>query len=757
MTTTYLNITGMRCAGCVGGVEKQLRRVSGVSDAQVNLATRRAMITHDPDLAPVTRLVEAVQHAGFQAQPIVGVPGEAPRVDRPARSLPDKHAVDATANDNPLATSLGAAAAVMAVAVAIIAMTWHHTTSAWVQLVLSTVVQGVLGRPFYRRAWAGLQHGRANMDSLVVLSTTVAYGYSGAVAVAGGTAVYFDSAAMILVLIGVGRWLESCVKQKARGAIKDLIHLQPGVATLVKNGSHVQVRADEVAVGDRVLIRPGQRLPVDGRVIEGRSSVDQSLLTGESMPIDVGPDACLVAGTLNHHGSLEVEATSGGKATFLHRMTQLVEQAQLSKAPVQRMADRVAGVFVPLVLVVAAVTALIWGIGGRGWDQGLYATVAVLIVACPCALGLATPMAVMVASGLGARHGILVKDAAALERVAKADRVVLDKTGTVTLGRPVVIDVVAVDDQTSPDEVVRLAASVEQHSEHPLGRAVVVAAQIRSLTPDAVDGFNNLPGGGVSGVVAGQDVMVGRVDMLNDHEVAGLDDQADLIKTLRGKPVTVVCVAYAGRLVGLITLADQVKPEARSVIDQVHNLRIRTVLLTGDAEAPARDVAAKIGVESTLAGVLPDEKQQRVNQYQDQGEVVVMVGDGVNDAPALAAADVGIAMGSRRLVGGLGGGQGADHQRILGDDAGPSDVAAEAGQIVLVGGNLSGLPRAIRLGKATLRRIRLGLFWAFVYNVVLIPLAAGGYLHPMLAATAMACSSISVVLNALWLGRSWQS
>jgi Cu+-exporting ATPase len=742
MTTTTLQVQGMRCAGCVQSVEKELLRVPGVAQASVNLATGQATVRHDPAHADVSALVTAIASAGYTAMSPAADGSHAHGPHDGPDSWLERHQV-----------AVLIVAALLALPVMVLSMITHdpsRTSVLW-QWALATPIQVVLGWRFYVGAIKALRHGRADMDTLVALGTTVAYGASALEAFRGGNHVYFDTAAVILVLISLGKWLEHRARGSAAAAIRDLAQLQPTEATVVRDGREVLVPIAQLSVGDVVQVRPGQRLAADGEVVEGESSVDESMVTGESMPVDVKPGQRVIGGTINLTGALRFQVTRTGTRTLLAQVIELVKQAQGSKARVQRIADAVAGVFVPAVLVVALLTLLAWGFipaGGDGWARGMQAMIAVLIIACPCALGLATPTAIMVGTGLGARHGILIKDASALERAGKITHVILDKTGTLTLGRPAVRKVQPVAEGYDEREVLRLAAGAEQLSEHPLGQAIVRHARDLGIAPDRVHQFQSITAGGVRGYVDGRHVIVGRFSTLRDLGVEDVEAVRGQREELQDLGRTLVAVAAEGRVIGLIALADDLKPNAARAVQQIRELGLQVILMTGDQAGAARAVAQLIGLnpddpDAVLAGVLPTDKQAKVASLQERGFRVAMVGDGINDAPALASADLGIAMSAQRSPEGesIGGG---------------TDIAMEAGHVVLVGGDLQALPRAIRLSRATLRRIYMGLFWAFAYNVVLIPVAALGLMHPMLAAAAMSLSSVSVIANALMLRRTWK-
>jgi Cu+-exporting ATPase len=753
----------MRCAACVNHVERDLARVPGVAAASVNLATESATVRYDDAVADMDDLLEAVRHSGYDPIPPQdddaapkprASPPDAPDPPDP-RNAPDPRGAPGAPfssqiqnpksaipneTDLPVVLFLGA---IFALPVFVLGMfVAHSRASAWVQFIMATPVQIVLGYPFYRGAIREMRRLRLGMDSLVALGASVAFLYSMIVVLQGGHLVYFDTAAVILALIGVGKFLEAKARRSAADAIRGLVQLQPPQATVIRRGLAVIVPVADVHPGDLVLVRPGERVPVDGQVVEGHSDIDQSMVSGESLPVAVEKGAPVTAGTINQTGSFQFKATRTGSATLIAQMAKMVREAQASKAQVQRLADVVAGYFVPAVLVIAVLALLGWGLLGGDWNHALFTLVAVLIVACPCALGLATPTAIMVGTGLGARAGILIKDAAALERAGRLTHVILDKTGTLTQGKPGVTDVIPRTDfaagggeptrlPLTERELLYLAGSLEQVSEHPIGKAIAQYAAEQGLELFPVADFQSLTGAGVRGKVGAHAVIVGRPAALKQQGVQGVDDLHAQRHGLHTATRTIVGVAVDNQAVGLIGLADAIKPEAPDAVAALHALGLTVLLMTGDHEDTAQAVAAQVKIDAVFAGVMPQDKQAKVEELRNAGHVVAMVGDGINDAPALAAADIGIAMG------------------------GGTDIAAQAGHVLLVGGDLSLLPKAIGLSRAVMRRIRYGLFWAFAYNLTLIPLAAAGLLHPMLAAAAMAGSSVSVVLNALYLRRTW--
>jgi P-type Cu+ transporter len=735
--TATLHITGMHCGSCVAHVEKALKKAPGVAEASVNFATEQATVRFDPQHAKVEQLEEAVRKAGYEAAAARPPSPPGDHAGHAAEADPHAHHHGGEPLTAPGAEERSAAeiagwrrrglvGLALGTPVFVLGMFVPGEASGYVQLVLTSILQVYIGREYYRGAAKALKHGRADMDTLVALGTSAAYLYSIYTLAAGHHHFYFETAAIILALIAVGKWMEARTRGAARRAITSLLNLRPQQATVERDGRMVEVPVAEVRVGDVVVVKPGGRIPVDGEIIDGRSVLDESMVTGESMPVEKGPGALVIGGTVNQTGSFRYRATRIGADSLLGQIIELVDRAQASKANIQRLADRVAGVFVPVVLVIAALALLGWGLfgGEGGWVIGVVAMIAVLIVACPCALGLAVPTAIMVGSGIGARRGILIKDASVLERIGRLDSVILDKTGTLTQGRPQVTDIVALDGRITERELLRLAAAIETRSEHPLGQAIVQRAAADGIDLPAVSDFRSETAGGVHGRVEGgegRDIFVGK---------PAAADAGEALSRLRSQGKTVVVVRggrEGDKTLGLLAIADPLKAGAREAVAELTRRGLGVILMTGDNRATAEAIAAQTGITEVLAEVLPSDKEAKVRDLQAGGRRVAMVGDGINDAPALAAADVGIAMGTG------------------------TDIAKEAGDIVLVSGELHLLPEAIALSRAMMSRIRLGLFWAFIYNIVLVPVAALGWLHPMLAAAAMAFSSVSVVLNALSL------
>ena len=799
--TATINIAGMSCASCVAHVAKAARGVAGVDGCDVNLAGGRATVRFDPGRTNPTAVAAAIADAGYAAEP-AAENNEERRLARQA-----EHAAGWRLR------AIVGVALWLPVEVAhwlLMAIGVHaHGAVLWASVVTATVAMVYVGSAFYRSAWAAVRHRTSNMDTLIALGVSVAYGYSLAYLVGGlagwwarpgGDQVFFMEATALLALISVGHWLEAAARRSAGRAIRELMQLTPAVALRVSEaaagrgavvrlglgkggdagrgkvngeaggptavpwalprsrdesvrpavaldgggptiggdgGEPVEVPVSALVVGDRVLVRPGDRVPTDGRVVEGASGVDESMLTGEAVPVRRGVGDDVVGGTVAVDGRLVVRVTKVGAATVLAQIVAMVEKAQDSRPPVQRLADRVSAVFVPVVLGIAALTAagwVAWGVG-HGWPAattaGRTATAAcaVLLVACPCALGLAVPAALMVATGLGARRGILVRDIDALQAAERVTVVALDKTGTITRGRPAVTAVVAAEGGAEPD-VLAMAAAAEQFSAHPLAKAIVAAAKARGVAVATPTAFETVAGSGVTATVDGRSVVVGSAAMLGER---GITVPAFDAAAFDAAGATVVCVGVDGQFVGQVSLADDVRPDAAAAVAELRKMAV-VVMVTGDRRAAADAVAAKVGINVVHADVRPGGKAKLIEEMKDLGVGgggwVAMVGDGINDAPALAAADLGIAVGAA------------------------SDVAKEAGGVVLVGDGLAGIVGAVRLGRATMRIIRQNLVWAFAYNVVAIPIAASGHLSPAWSAAFMACSDVAVLGNALRLRRA---
>ncbi|MDI9587206.1 MAG: heavy metal translocating P-type ATPase [Acidobacteriota bacterium] len=713
METAKLHISGMHCAACARNVENALRNAVGVEKAAVNFADESASVSFYPDETSTDDLVQVVVDAGYGA-------ALEDSLDRQAEALK-------RTREQAIQLMLFIFGAVMSLAIMGLSMFADFAGRNWVVLALATVVQGALGWQFYVNSVAALRRSTTNMDVLIALGSSSAYLYSLFMVLHGaGEHLYFDTAAMILTFITLGRFLEIRSRGKTSEALVALLDLAPKTATVIRDGEETKVPVSELVEGDEFRVRPGEQIATDGVVVSGSSAVDEAIITGESVPVAKGEGDEVIGASVNREGTLVVRATRVGRDTALQQIVGLVKDAQGSKPPIQRLADKVSSIFVPSIVGLALVTFLLWGVLGQSnapWSRALINATSVLLIACPCALGLATPTAVMVGTGLGARHGVLIRDAAALEALASAKTVLFDKTGTLTRGKPEVVRIAPAEGMDA-EEVLRVAALAEQSSEHPLGRAIVEAWE---GDPAPVEDFAAIPGRGVRCVVDGRPVLVGAPALL-EEEGLDLEPFAALRQEMAGQGQTVSAVAEGGRVIGLIGLADSLRPEAEQVVAQIKGMGIEVAMVTGDNEQTAQAVARRVGIERVHAGVTPDRKEETVAQELERtGGVVVMVGDGINDAPALARATVGIAIGTG------------------------ADVAMQAGQVTLTGSDLSGVVRALRLGKITLRHVKQNLGFAFGYNVAAVPLAALGYLSPAIAAGAMAASSVSVVTNSLRL------
>jgi Cu+-exporting ATPase len=737
------SVAGMTCANCAMNIERTLgKKVPGVTAASVNFASERVQVGYIPAVTDLDKMAETIDRIGFSAI-----------LSEDAESATDVEA-EARQREIENQTRRFIVGVIFTLPLFLLSMArdfglvgaWSHAT--WVNIffwLLATPVQFYTGGDFYTGAWKSIRNGTANMDVLVAMGSSVAYFYSLALLVFPvlGDHVYFETAAVIITLIKLGKMLEVRTKGRTGAAIRKLMDLSPKRATVMRDGTEVEVPLEQVQKDDVVVVRPGESIAVDGRVLSGASAVDESMLTGEPIPVDKNEGDTVIGGTLNTQGMLTFRATRVGRETALAQIIELVRSAQGSKAPIQALADRVASIFVPAVIAIALVTFIIWWLVGGTFVPAMVRLVAVLVIACPCALGLATPTAIMAGTGKGAEQGVLFKNSTALETLAELDTVVFDKTGTITVGKPQVTDIIVHDTDrfTDQDALLGAAAGVEQGSEHPLGKAIVRAARNRELTLEPLQGFESTGGLGVTALLGNDRLRVGKPGWFN---TLGIDigTMMPQIETLQREGKTVMVVVRNRQPGGLIAVADTIKPESAAAIERLKALRLHLVMLTGDNEKAAKAIADQVGIEEVVAEVRPEEKAAAVKALQAKHKRVAMVGDGINDAPALAQAEVGLAIGTG------------------------TDVAIETAGVILSSGSLHGVNRAIDLSRATMRTIRQNLFWAFIYNIVLIPVAAGvlqplaavpGFLrqlHPILAALAMSLSSVTVVSNSLRLYRS---
>jgi len=801
-----LPILGMTCANCVATVERNLKKVDGVESANVNLSSERAAVSYDPNKANLNEFIKRVQGAGYQVamgEASLGIKNLADssdvlRLEKVLHKLEgviEAHVnltsekasvkyVPTVISQNDLRRAIRSAGfelletdlqlddaeakarkkeiaeqkrmliigLIFTVPLFVLSMSrdfgllpMHIAHAPWVAYffwALATPVQFYVGWQYYANGYKSLRNGSANMDVLVALGTSAAYFYS--IPITLGMIpghVYFEISAVIITLVKLGKYLEAKAKGGASDAIRKLMNLRPRKAYVVRDGIEIEVSVDEVEVGDLVLVHPGEKIPVDGVVVDGRSSIDESMLTGESLPVEKTPGDEVIGGTINKLGLLKFEATKIGKETVLAQIIKLVEEAQTSKAPIQNLADKISAIFVPVVILIATITFLVWYFLvplGPDAQVGLFTralinTVAVLVIACPCAMGLATPTAVMVGTGKGAEMGILIKKSESLERAGDITTVILDKTGTITKGQPAVTKVLLSDFDAGEDAFLQLVASVEKGSEHPLGEAITAEANARGLVLSEPLGFSAVAGHGVQAEVDARTLLVGNRRLMETQEIQIDSIESDL-KQLEEDGNTAILVSINGKLAGVIGVADTIKEGSLEAIDALHAMGLKVAMVTGDNTRTANAIARQINVDTVLAEVLPGDKANEVKKLQEEGQTVAMVGDGINDAPALAQADIGIAIGTG------------------------TDIAMASAPVILISGDLRGVPKAIALSRKTLRTIKQNLFWAFFYNTILIPAAALGLLNPILAAGAMSFSSIFVVTNSIRLKRfTWES
>ncbi|RCX10368.1 Cu+-exporting ATPase [Anaerobacterium chartisolvens] len=724
--TVSLKLRGMTCAACASRIEKRLSRLEGVSKASVNLASEKASVEYDSKAVKVSDIIKAVEALGYKAERAeeAGADREKEQREREIKRLRFELILSAVLS-SPL---------ILAMLLTLVRIDFAFLHNAYFQLIVATPVQFIIGARFYKNAYHALRAKSANMDVLIAMGTSAAYFFSIYNAFFQPAQegmmmkeLYFEAAAVIITLILLGKYLEAVAKGKTSEAIKKLMGLQAKTARVIRNGVEDDIAIEDVEVGDIVVVRPGEKVPVDGKIIEGTSSIDESMLTGESLPAEKKPGDIVTGATINRFGAFKFEAVKVGRDTVLSQIIKMVEDAQGSKAPIQKIADKVSGVFVPVVAAIALITFLIWYLIVGDASSGIISAVAILVIACPCALGLATPTAIMVGTGKGAENGILIKGGEHLETAYKLNTVVFDKTGTITKGKPEVTDIVALGEMQAAD-VLRLAATAEKKSEHPLGAAIYERGKRDFGEISDPDMFEAIPGRGVSAVVDNRSVYIGTRKLMNEKGI-DLGNIEEIVLKLEDEGKTAMLMSVDGRPEAVIAVADTLKESSKEAIRELQRMGMEVYMITGDNKRTARAIASQVGIQNVLAEVLPENKAQEVEKLKNNGRVVAMVGDGINDAPALATAHIGMAIGTG------------------------TDVAIEAADITLMRGDLSAIPAAIRLSRKTMSKIKQNLFWAFFYNVIGIPFAALGLLNPMIAGGAMAFSSVSVVTNSLSLRR----
>ncbi len=721
-----LKITGMSCAACSAKIEKRLGKMEGVSAAAVNLATEKANVEFDPSIVKVSDIINVVGNLGYQAEKIEDISQDREKAQREKeiKKLRNELITSAVLS-SPL---------ILAMVLSLLKLDVAFLHNQYFQLVIATPVQFIIGWRFYKNAYHALKAKSANMDVLIAMGTSAAYFFSiyNAFFVPEKPGVmmkelYFEAGAVIITLILLGKYFEAVAKGKTSEAIKKLMGLQAKTARVVHNGAEEDIPVEEVEVGYIVVVRPGEKIPVDGKIIEGNSSIDESMLTGESLPVEKKVGDPVIGATINKFGTFKFEATKIGKDTALSQIIKMVEDAQGSKAPIQKIADQVSGIFVPVVIGIALLTFLIWYFAAGDFTAAIVSAVSVLVIACPCALGLATPTAIMVGTGKGAENGILIKGGEHLERAYKLNSIVLDKTGTITKGKPEVTDIIPLNRQDK-EELLKIAAIAEKNSEHPLGAAIYERGKADFGNIPDPDGFEAIPGRGIKAIIGDKEVYIGTRKLLNEKGIE-TNNIENTITGLEDEGKTAMLMAIDNKIEAVVAVADTVKENSREAIEDLLKMGIEVYMLTGDNKRTAAAIAKQVGIKNVLAEVLPENKAEEVEKLKKQGKIVGMVGDGINDAPALATADIGMAIGTG------------------------TDVAIEAADITLMRGDLRSIPTAIKLSKKTMKKIKQNLFWAFIYNIIGIPFAALGLLSPIIAGGAMAFSSVSVVTNSLSLKR----
>lgn len=716
-----IKVSGMTCVACANSIEKALRKKDGVEEAVVNFAAEKVVVRYDRGKIDRKMLVAVIENLGY------GVLAEEVRegqLDHEAREqaklLTQKRIVILV---------MSVTAIIEIIMLLEFRYYFHLPNHNWIMLIAATPIVFWAGLPTHQGAWRAVSHGNTNMDVLISLGTLAAYSWGIVAFFLPYTVSFMGISGMIMSFHLLGRYLEAIARSKTSSAIRKLLELGAKTARIIVAGKEVEIPAEEVMAGDTIIVRPGEKIPVDGEIIAGYTTIDESMVTGESMPAEKTVGDQVVGATFNKNGLIQFKATKVGKDTFLAQIIRMVEEAQGSKAPIQKLADKVTSYFVPVVILVSLSTLggwLLFG-GAEALDRAIFAAIAVLVIACPCALGLATPTAIMVGTGLGAERGILIKDAASLQTMLAVDTIIFDKTGTITKGKPSVTEIITTG-ELGEDELLRLAAGGEKGSEHPLGQAIVLAALERELILEDASDFQAIPGKGIRAVIDGKIVLLGNRKLMNEQEIQ-TDSLENMMAELEEQGKTAMLIAVDGNLAGIIAVADTVKEDSLRAITALTEAGLTTAMLTGDNERTAKAIATQVGISRILAQVLPDQKEAEVRRLQQEGRVVAMVGDGINDAPALAQANVGIAIGTG------------------------TDIAIEASDITLIRGNLTSVVTAIQLSRHTFKIIRQNLFWAFAYNVLAIPIAASGRLSPAIAALAMALSSVSVLLNSLRLRR----
>jgi Cu+-exporting ATPase len=718
--TLELRISGMTCASCSARIEKKVGGLPGIYKAAVNLASEKAFVEYDPDMIKPARVVKAIHEAGYKAEVIEKI---SPEIEKQVREKELRKMGMLFISSAVLSFPLFLAMILMFFKID--AGILHNP---YLQLGLATPVQFIIGFRFYRNSYHNIKSLSPGMDVLVAMGTSAAYFFSIYNAFFGGNKenLYFEASAIIITLILLGKYLETRAKGKTSEAIKKLVGLQAKTARVLRNGAELDILIEDVVVGDIVLVRPGEKIPVDGKITEGNSTVDESMLTGESIPVEKKLGSEVIGGTINQYGAFYFKASKIGKDTVLSQIIKIVEEAQGSKAPVQHFADKVAGIFVPAVLGIAVLTFLIWLIGFGDLTKALVSAVSVLVIACPCALGLATPTAIMVGTGKGAQKGILIKNGESLEKAYQINTIVLDKTGTITKGKPELTDIVPLNGMDE-NMLLKIAGIAEKKSEHPLAQAIYKAAKEKFDIADP-EIFEAFPGKGLKALIDGKSIVIGTKKWMEENRIS-YHSAIIQIEKLESQGKTVIILAANNEIAGILAVADTIKETSREAIAEFKKMGLEVIMITGDNKRTAEAIGREAGIEKIFAEVLPDHKAEEVKKLKSQGKIVAMVGDGINDAPALAIADIGIAIGTG------------------------TDIAMETSDITLIKGDLKSVASAIRLSKKTMAKIKQNLFWAFFYNVIGIPFAALGFLNPIIAGGAMAFSSVSVVSNSLSLKR----